>query len=92
MQFFSFLFFFFKARPSSIDDLRAKYTLETDINGLIFKKSKGPSHMAMLQGFSTEFDVSFQDLLAFYKPQIFCHFLNTENSLIPPWKPAETCS
>lgn len=48
--------------------------------------------MAMLQGFSTEFDVPFQDLLAFYKPQIFCHFLNTENSLIPPWKPAETRS
>lgn len=49
--------------------------------------------MAMLQGFSTEFDISFQKLLALYNPQIFCDSLNTENSLIPPWKPpAETHS
>lgn len=43
--------------------------------------------MAMLQGFSTEFDVSFQKLLVLYNPQILCDSLNTENSLIPPWTP-----
>lgn len=43
--------------------------------------------MAMLQGFSTEFDISFKKLLVLYNPQILCDPLNTENSLIPPWKP-----
>lgn len=47
--------------------------------------------MAMLQGFSTEFDASFQDVLVLYCPQIICGSLNTEkNSLVSLWKPAET--
>lgn len=48
--------------------------------------------MAMLQGFSTELDVSFQDVLVLYCPQIICGSLNTEknNSLISLWKPVET--
>lgn len=48
--------------------------------------------MAMLQGFSTESDVSIQEFVLLYNPQIFCDSLNTENSLIPPWKSAQTHS
>lgn len=46
--------------------------------------------MTMLQAFSTESDVSIQEFLVLYNPQIFCDYLNTENSLISPWKSAQT--
>lgn len=48
--------------------------------------------MEMLQGFSTVLDISFQELLVLYNPQMLCDSLNTESSLIPPRKPVEKCS